>query len=252
MLLTEERRARILERLQTYGNVRAADLVVELGVSHDTVRRDLQELAAAGALRRVHGGALPTAVAPAPYAVREERAVEAKRAIADIAIRRLRPRQVVFLDGGTTTLEVARRLPPELDVCIVTNSPPVAVALAAHPRAEVILTGGRMDKDARACVGAAALEAINAVRADVCILSVCSLHPEVGITTVTLEEAYVKRAMIANAAEVMAVAAADKLGFAAAYVIAPMSELTHLVTERGVSDEHLEPYRALGVEVLLA
>jgi DeoR/GlpR family transcriptional regulator of sugar metabolism len=221
-------------------------------VSHDTVRRDLHELAAAGALRRVHGGALPTAVAPAPYAEREERAVEAKRAIADVAVRRLRPRQVVFLDSGTTTLEVARRLPSELDVTVVTNSPPVATVLASHPRAEVILIGGRMDKDARACVGAATLEGINTVRADVCMLSVCSLHPEIGITTVTLEEAHVKRAMIASSAEVMAVAAADKLGFAAPYVIAPLRELTHLVTERGVSSEQLEPYRALGIEVLLA
>jgi DeoR/GlpR family transcriptional regulator of sugar metabolism len=250
MLLTEERRALILDRLRTDGKVRAAELVDELGVSHDTVRRDLQELAAAGVLRRVHGGALPAAVGSAPYAVRETQAVEAKRAIADGAIGCLRPGQVVFLDGGTTPLEVARRLPPELAVTIVTNSPPVAVALAAHPSAEVVLAGGTLSKDAVACVGAATVEAIASVRADVCVLGVCSLHPDVGITIDDLEERYVKRAMIAGAAEVVAVAAAEKLGSAATYVVAPLSELTHLVTEASVDEAQLEPYRALGLEVV--
>jgi DeoR/GlpR family transcriptional regulator of sugar metabolism len=188
MLLTAERRAHILDRLRADGSVRAAELVDDLGVSHDTIRRDLQELADAGALRRVHGGALPPASAAVPYAVREGQDVAAKQAIAEAAIRCLSTGQVVFLDGGTTPLEVARRLPPELALTIVTNSPPVSVALAAHPRSEVVLAGGRVARDAVACVGGATVEAIAAVRADACVLGVCSVHPEIGITTDDLEE----------------------------------------------------------------
>jgi DeoR/GlpR family transcriptional regulator of sugar metabolism len=90
------------------------------------------------------------------------------------------------------------------------------------------------------------------VRADVLVLGVCSLHPEIGITALDLEESYVKRAMIANAAEVVAVSSADKLGSAAPYVVGPLDELTHLVTERSSAGQDLEPYRVLGVEVVLA
>jgi len=135
---------------------------------------------------------------------------------------------------------------------VITNSPPIAVALADHPHVEVAMLGGMLEKEARVVVGGATIEALRAVRADVLVLGVCSLHPEVGITVPELEESYVKRAMIANAAEVIAVASADKLGSAAAYVVAPLSELTHIVTERSIAPGELDRYRALGVEVVLA
>jgi len=86
----------------------------------------------------------------------------------------------------------------------------------------------------------------------VLVLGVCSLHPEIGITVLELEESYVKRAMIANAAEVVAVSSADKLGSAGPYVIGPLEELTYLVTEESASVEQLDEYRAAGVEVVFA
>jgi DeoR/GlpR family transcriptional regulator of sugar metabolism len=251
-MLTEERRQLILDRLRSDGKVVAAELSSFLAVSPDTVRRDLRELAEAGQLRRVHGGALPAAVGARPYSVRSTQAPVAKAAIARATSRLLRSGQVILLDAGTTTLEVARQLPPELVATVITNSPPIAVALADHPSVEVTVLGGTLEKDAHALVGAATIEALRSVRADVLVLGVCSLHPEVGITVTDLEESYVKRAMIANAAEVVAVSSADKLGSAAPYVVGPLDELTHLVTERSCAAEQLDPYRALGVEVVLA
>jgi DeoR/GlpR family transcriptional regulator of sugar metabolism len=250
-VLTAERRQTILELLQRDGKVVAADLSAALAVSPDTVRRDLRELDEAGLLRRVHGGALPAAVGARPYAVRREQATAAKAAIARATAGLFRDRQVILLDAGTTTLEVAFRLPPALDATILTNSPPIAVALADHPTVEVSVLGGLLAKGSHALVGAATLEALRRVRADVLVLGVCSLHPEIGITVTELEESYVKREMIANAAEVVAVSSAEKLGSAAPYVVAPLSELTHLVTESAAAED-VAPYRALGVEVLLA
>jgi DeoR/GlpR family transcriptional regulator of sugar metabolism len=251
-MLTEERRQVILDRLRTEGKVVATELSSSFSVSPDTVRRDLQELADAGLLRRVHGGALPPVVGARSYAVRREQAPEAKAAIARAAARLVRDDQVILLDAGTTTLEVARHLPPELRATVITNSPPIAVALADHPSVEVAMLGGMLDKHARALVGAATIEALRPIRADVLVLGVCSLHPEVGITVLELEESYVKRAMIANATEVIAVSSADKLGSAAPYVVAPIEELTHLVTERPGDGGQLDQYRALGIEVVLA
>jgi DeoR/GlpR family transcriptional regulator of sugar metabolism len=251
-MLTEERRRLILERLRRDGNVVAAELSSSLDVSVDTVRRDLRELSEAGLLRRVHGGALPAAVGARPYSVRREQAPAAKAAIARATSRLVRPGQVILLDSGTTTLEVARHLPPDLEATVITNSPPIAVALAEHASVEVMVLGGMLAKGAHSLVGAATIEALRSVRADLLVLGVCSVHPEFGITVVELEESYVKRLMIANAAEVVAVSSADKLGSAGPFVIAPLEELTYLVTEESASVEQLDDYRAAGVEVMLA
>ena len=251
-MLTEERRLVILERLRGEGKVVAAELSASLAVSPDTVRRDLRELADAGLLRRVHGGALPAAVGDRSFAVRLEQAPEAKAAIARATSRLFRHGQVILLDAGTTTLEVARHMPADLDATVITNSPPIAVALADHPKVEVTVVGGMLVKGAHALVGAAAMETLRWVRADVLVLGVCSVHPEIGITVLELEESYVKRAMIANAAEVVAVSAADKLGSAGPYVVAPLDELTYLVTEEAAPADQLDEFRAAGVEVLLA
>jgi DeoR/GlpR family transcriptional regulator of sugar metabolism len=251
-MLSEERRELILDRLRREGKVVAAELSSALGVSPDTVRRDLRDLDEAGLLRRVHGGALPAAVGARPYSVRLEQAPEAKSAIAHATSRLFRDGQVIVLDSGTTTLEVARALPPELEATVITNSPPIATALADHPTVEVAVLGGMLMKEGNALIGAATVNALQSVRADVLVLGVCSLHPEVGITVLDLEESYVKRAMIANAAEVVAVSAADKLGSAAPYVIAPLAELTYLVTEAGASPQQIDGFRSAGTEVILA
>jgi DeoR/GlpR family transcriptional regulator of sugar metabolism len=249
-MLTAERRQYILEALRRDGKVLATELSAALNVSEDTVRRDLRELAEAGLLQRVHGGALPRSPAAASFAIRQSQAPSAKAAIASAAAQLVRNGQVIVLDGGTTTLQVAQRLPLDLRATIVTNSPPIAVALAEHPTIEVIVIGGRLLKDSLVTVGAATLEALHMIRADLCMLGVCSLHPEIGISVPDLEEAHVKRAMIAGAAEVVALAGAEKLGTAVPYIVGPLSDLTHLVTERTVSDEMLAPYRAQGITIV--
>jgi DeoR/GlpR family transcriptional regulator of sugar metabolism len=251
-VLTDERRSLILDRLRTQGRVLAADLTAELDVSADTIRRDLRELDDAGLLRRVHGGALPRHGDASPFASRERRAPEAKASIARRAAETVREDQVVVLDGGTTTLELARALPDDLRASVITTSPPIALALAAHPGLEVTVVGGTLRPDALVTVGATAVEALRMIRADVVFLGVCGLHPEIGVTTEDLEERHVKAAMIAGAAEVVALADHDKLGTAMPVVVAPITAVTHLVTDADVDDGALAPYLALGIEVLRA
>jgi DeoR/GlpR family transcriptional regulator of sugar metabolism len=248
-MLKEERQRYVLQLLHQDGKVSAVELSTRLGVSADTVRRDLDELAAAGSLQRVHGGALPRPAA-VPFDLREREADRAKAAIAAAAVGLLHHGQVILMDSGTTMLAVARRLPQDLRATVITTSIPVAAVLAHHPAVEVHLTGGVLKKDAQALVGVPAVEAIQAVRADLCLLGICSLHPEIGISVSDPDEAHVKRAMVRHAAEVVAVAGAEKLGTAEAYVVAPVGALTHLVTEREVPDLVLAPYRVLGLTIL--
>src|SRR5215218_6595128 len=106
-LLSAERRQAILDALARDGKVVAARLVEELGVSEDTIRRDLRELAAQGLVHRVHGGALPPAPQPGTFARRQETSTDAKAALAEAGARLLAAARVVLLDGSTTNLELA-------------------------------------------------------------------------------------------------------------------------------------------------
>ncbi|PTL83641.1 DeoR/GlpR family DNA-binding transcription regulator [Vitiosangium sp. GDMCC 1.1324] len=250
VLLPEERRRIILEQLGLRGRVLATDLCRMLQVSEDTIRRDLKELDEAGLLKRVHGGALPMTQGSVGRAFGAPQ--PAKQAVARVAAGLIRPGQVVFLDGGTTLLEVTRSLPPDLRATVITPSPAVAVALADYAGIEVHLVGGRMHPGSLTLVGAETVEAIRRVRADLCLLGVCSLHSEVGITNVYAEEASTKRAMIESASETAAVLTADKLGAVSPFVVAPASRLTTLVTEAIATEAQLAPFHKLQLRILTA
>ena len=251
-MLTAERRRAILAQLEQDGKVVSSQLVASLGVSEDTVRRDLHSLAVEGLLQRVHGGALPAAApnAARPFSTRLEIAHEAKVALAEAALPLLAGARVIVLDGGTTSLELARRLPAGHRCTVVTNAPPIAVALSAHPSADVVLVGGRLLKDDQVTVGSTATEALRSVRADVCVLGVCSLHPDIGVMTLDHDEAEVKRAMVASAGEVIALATADKLRSAGPWVVARLSDIDHLVTDGDA--ELTRPYTTAGIDVVSA
>jgi DeoR/GlpR family transcriptional regulator of sugar metabolism len=251
-MLTDERRSEILVRLQSSGRVLAADLSADLGCSVDTIRRDLRELDEAGLLRRVHGGALPRHPDAQPFAERARRATAAKATIARRAAGLVRDGQVVVLDGGTTTLELARALPDALRATVVTTSPPIAMALAEHPGLDVTVVGGTLRRGALVTVGADAVRSLQAIRADVVFLGVCGLHPEIGVTADDVEERHVKAAMLEGAAEVVALADGDKLGTEMPFVVAPLDRVTHLVTDGAAGERALEPYRSAGIEVVRA
>ena len=174
-MLTQQRKHLLLDTLRREGRIVAADLSTALGLSEDTIRRDLRALAAQGLLQRVHGGALPASPAMANFAARSQLHMPGKQAIAAAAAALVQPGQVVFIDGGTTCQQLALRLPPTLQATVVTHSPTIALALVEHPRIEVQLVGGRLFKHSVVAVGAAAVEAIGRVRADLSFMGVTGL-----------------------------------------------------------------------------
>lgn len=251
-MLTRQRKRHIQDLLRREGQIVAKVLSRELGLSEDTIRRDLRELAQEGLLQRVHGGALPASPAMADFPRRQRLAPEAKIAIARAAAAMVRQGQVIVLDGGTTTVQVARHLPPDLQVTVVTHSPSVAVELAAHPAAEVVLIGGRLFKHSVVAVGAAAAAAIGRIRADIYFMGVTGIHPQAGLTTGDLEEADIKRAFHERAAETIVLASSEKLGAASPYLVAPVSEVSGMIVERSVPAEATAVYERLGVTVTRA
>lgn len=251
-MLTEQRKQLILGRLRADGQIVAASLSQELGLSEDTIRRDLRALAAEGLLQRVHGGALPASRALASFASRASVEPEGKRSIARTAAGLIQRDQLVFLDGGTTCQQLARALPPELRATVVTHSPTIAVELVDHPHVEVVLIGGRLFKHSVVAVGAAALAAISQIRADLYFMGVTGISPSSGLSTGDLEEAHIKRALMQQAAETWVLASAEKLNSASAYVIAPCKELTGLIVERSVAKKDIAAFEKLGLSVLKA
>ncbi|MBM2769559.1 DeoR/GlpR family DNA-binding transcription regulator [Burkholderia anthina] len=251
-MLTTQRKKVILDALARDGQVLAAELSVQFGVSEDTIRRDLRELAAEGLLQRVHGGALPASPAVAPFAQREALEPEEKRRIARRAAQMIAPGQVAIVDGGTTSALLVSQLPPDLRATIVTHSPSVAVALAAHPSIDVILIGGRLYKHSIVSVGAAAMEGIARIHADLYFMGVTGVHPVAGLSTGDFEEAAIKRALAERAGETVVLASQSKLRAASQFVIGELALAQTIVVERETDAALTEPIEAAGVTVVRA
>lgn len=251
-MLTSQRKLVLLDTLARDGKIVATDAALMLSVSEDTIRRDLRELAREGRLQRVHGGALPSSPALADFAARQQISLDDKGAIGRLAAGLVQPGQVVFIDGGTTSAQLVRHLAPGLKATVVTHSPSVAVELVQHPNIDVIMLGGRLFKHSVVGVGAATVEAIRQIRADVYFMGVCSVHPEAGLSTGDFEEAAIKRALSAAAAETIVLASPEKLMTASPYQVIPLEEVSALVTMSSVPQEILAPYRERGIAVHLA
>ncbi|WP_322102429.1 DeoR/GlpR family DNA-binding transcription regulator [Paraburkholderia sp. J41] len=251
-MLTDQRKKAILQALKHDGQVLAGELSVKFGVSEDTVRRDLRELAAEGLLQRVHGGALPASPAVAPIAQRRGMEVAAKRRIAQRAAAMIEPGQVVIVDGGTTSALLVECLPETLAATVVTHSPAIAVALAEHATIEVVLIGGKLYKHSVVTVGAAAVEAIAHLHADLYFMGVTGVHAQAGLSTGDFEESYVKRALAARAAETVVLASSAKLNAASPYRIGPIGMAQTIVVERATEAKRIKPIEAAGVTVIRA
>lgn len=251
-MLTSQRKQHILDVLRRDGQVIAKQISQELGLSEDTIRRDLRELAQERLLLRVHGGALPASPAVVDFAGREELSIAAKRSIGWAAAQLIKDGQIIFVDGGTTAVQLVRSLPAALRATIVTHSARIAIELVDHPHVEVILIGGRLFKHSIVSVGAVALEAIGHIRADIYFMGVTGIHPDAGLSTGDLEEAYVKQAFCKRAAETYVLASQEKLGTASPYMVVALTEVSGLVVDHSVSEEILAPYRALGLNIIQA
>ncbi|AZO42805.1 DeoR/GlpR transcriptional regulator [Mesorhizobium sp. M7D.F.Ca.US.005.01.1.1] len=252
-MLTDERHRIIRDRLAAEGSVLAGELATRFGVSEDTVRRDLRELAKSGQCRRVYGGAVASApFADAPISLRGGHAVEEKMRLASAAVALLSPGQSLFIDGGSTNTALARAIPRDLELTIATNSLGVASALSDHPLVELIVLGGRFVRDLGTCVGADTLAAVAQLGADLFFLGSCGLDAARGVTAFDPAEAEVKRAMARNSAGIVVAVTDDKLATAAPYRVAGAEAIRHLVVEKTAPAAILADFERQGAEIHFA
>ena len=232
-MLTTSRKALLLERLKRDGQVSVTALAHELGLSEDTLRRDLRDLAAEGKLVRVHGGAVPASPTHQPMDVRADLHLATKAALARAAARLIRPGMVVIVDGGTTHAHLAAALPRDLACTIVTHSPTVAASFGDHHVIEVVLIGGRLFRHSMVAMGPDTAVAFGRVTADLCLLGVTGVHPDLGLTTGDSAEAGLKRGIMESAGETVVLATPDKIGTSSPWQIAGLDQIATLISAGG-------------------
>lgn len=248
-MLKEERQQKIIKILNIEQKVIAKDLSQRLSVSEDTIRRDLKELDKQGLIKRVHSGALKVGPPVIDFEKREQLFTELKNELSRKAISYVKDGMVILIDGGTTNLSFVHLFPLSLKATVITNSPPIAVALAHHSDIEVIMLGGTLYKQSMVNLGIDTVDSLNTMRADLYIMGIYNIDPEIGISVPTLSEALVKRKMASVSTEILGLVTADKLGTVSNQIVMPTNNLTYLVTEK-VNKEIAKKYSKQKIKII--
>ncbi|WP_027941057.1 DeoR/GlpR family DNA-binding transcription regulator [Amycolatopsis taiwanensis] len=247
-----ERQQLIRERVAAEGEVEFAGLATDFGVSEMTIRRDIDVLESEGLVRKVIGGAIAVGkTAEPPFEARANSEAAGKRHIAEAVVTRLRPRETVLLDSGSTALAVARAIRGKgLELTVVTPSILVAVELAVEPGTSVLLAGGLVRAGELSLIGADAIEFYDRYNCDTFVMGVAGVDAKRGFSDYHREESAVKRAAIRAADRLIVAADHTKLGHAHLVNIAPLSAADVLVTDGDPRHEAVTAAADSGVEIV--
>jgi len=248
-MLKKERHAFIKGEIDIHNKVLSSDLSIQLNVSEDTVRRDLQEMDEVDLLTKVHGGAISKSI---QFSLHNNTVYSQpeKKIIAQKASNLIKDGMIVLLSGGTTIIELVKSLPPHLNATFVTPSIPTALELLNHPTAEVIFLGNKLLKNAQLAVGAEVVQRLHEIKADYCFLGTNSIDVDAGITDLEWEVIEVKKAMIKSAKKTVSLAISKKLNTVQRLMVCEIEAIDYLITELEPQHELLQPYHNKHVTIL--
>jgi len=254
-MLPEERRSRIARQVAEEGAASVAELSRLFGVTEETIRRDLRALEAAGVLRRTHGGALrraPAVFPVAPVAERISHNHELKAAIARAALELVKDGDTIFLDSGSTILELAKALAARRELVVVTHNLRVAAQLAEAPHISVNVVGGSLRPQELSLVGPEARRAFERMRAAKAFMACAGFGPSYGATVSDVLEADVKRAMVESADKAILLADHTKWQRSSLVSYAELQRFSAVVSDAGLPADARAQLRALGIETAIA
>lgn len=249
-MLKEERQALIMRQINLHNKVLSNDLSTKLNVSEDTIRRDLKEMAEEGKVLKVHGGAIGKSFHYPFNHNSEVYAQEAKQIIAEKAIKLLKKDMVVLTGGGTTMIELAKRIPDTLRATFFTISPLVAITLADHPNLTVIGIGGQLSKNSNVHIGASVINQLDDVKVDLCLLGANGVSVQEGMTDNDWEVVQVKRAMIRSTQKLAILSIAEKLNSVQRMKVCDLNLIHYLITELPPDSHFLSGYHHLDLELM--
>ena len=252
-----DRLSSLLEMLVSDGRIDVEHSASHFGVSAATIRRDLDYLADQQLLSRTHGGAVPNTTSyDLPLRYKATSRGDAKSRIAQRAVEMLWPGCTVSLNGGTTTVEVARAIPGAQalhnGVTVVTNALNIATELTVRPFIKIVVCGGVARPQSYELVGAMASETLGQLTPDICFLGAKGLDPVAGITSSDEAEAAINRVMVTQAKRTVVVIDASKLGHVDFSRICRVSEVDTILTDKSAPPEMVATLLQSGVEVILA
>ena len=253
-LMKEERLQRILEVINKDGHAKAGDLAWNFEVSEITIRRDLNELAERGNIRRAHGGAIisNTANGEPPIINRMTQEKEYKKSIARTAASMIRDGESIFLGSGSTVAYIARYLTNHKNLNVVTNAINVSTELATTEDITVVVLGGMMRHKELSLIGHIAEQSLHEVTFDKVIIGIPAIDLKAGLTNDFLPEVMTDRMILDQAREVILVADHTKCGKVASAFVAPLNRVNFFVTDIKTSPDFLEGVRMQGVSVIVA
>jgi DeoR family transcriptional regulator, fructose operon transcriptional repressor len=243
----------IADLVRERGSVRGRDLANDLGVTDETIRRDLDRLAEQGLVRRAHGGAValrPTDETDTAFRLREH--ASEKIAIGRRAAELVADGSSIILDSGTTTLCLAQALPWKQDLVVVTTAVTNALELVGNPGTTVIMTGGVIRPSTFGASGQLAAATLRGLHVDQVFLAIHSVSVKGGLTYPLLEEVDAKRAMIEAGAEVILLADHSKFGRQALVRVAAITAVHRIVTTPGIDPDEAAAIRDLGIDLIIA
>jgi DeoR family transcriptional regulator, fructose operon transcriptional repressor len=252
-LFAEERQLAILDHLRHTSKVTVGDLTARFRVSSATIRNDLRILEQQKLLLRTHGGAIPATKARFELASKESEvsSLPAKRRIAECALEFIDDGDTIILDTGSTTLELARLLHRRNDLTVVTNDLKIAALLEETPTTAVVVVGGRLRRGFHCTVGASGSEMLTMLTVDKAFVGANGFSPETGAGTPDLQQAEMKRALIAIANRVILLIDSSKIGRSSFVQFADLEAIDYLVTEE-LSDTLKAALEEREIEVRIA
>lgn len=252
--LAAERQDKILQLIRAERVARVDELGSELNVSAATIRRDLVDLEKRGKLRRVHGGAVAVEGRLDEPPIFDDKASVAageKRAIAAEAFNLIQPGETIYLDGGTTTLELVRLIRDMQGITVVTNSLRAAVELGGSgPR--LILIGGELRRRSQTLVGPLTRGTLNELHVDKAFMGTMGLTVAEGLTTTDPAEAFTKEVVMRQAREVILLVDSHKIGKVSFARSGDVRQLDRILTDAGVSEEFERKIQELGIRITKA
>lgn len=249
-MLKEERFEIILRELNSRAKVKFEELALLLGVSEDTIRRDIDVLYRNGLLSKTRGGAMLREKDPLTFHDRQSFLTREKDIIALKTQQLLKDGMTVFVDGGTTVWAMISSMPLERRIRIITNNLSVVPIVEKFKQVELVLLGGNYEPDLAITSGMTTCAEAAKYIADLFIMGTCAVDPQLGVSAVSAADGETKKVMLQCAKRTVALAAQNKLYQTEHFRVCDLDALSALITDLDANDPALDPFRKSGLQMM--
>jgi DeoR family transcriptional regulator, carbon catabolite repression regulator len=249
-MLKEERFNHILKVIKKSGKVFYETLAIDLNISEDTARRDIESLHSNGLLLKVRGGAISISKNPFSFQDRTHYLTEEKELIALKAQQLIKKGQTIFMDGGSTICAIASHLPSDSSFRLVTNNMALVPIISKFKDIELIILGGMHDREAAINTGGQTCNEVKQYIASLYFMGTCALQKDFGISAFFQNDGEVKQSMLRNAKKTFALVNSSNLNTTEHYKVCDIKDISGMITDLATDDGKLDDFRHLGIRLI--